>query len=99
MGLDCYLEDEFGEELDAALDENGALGAAVPSGRADYPVLRHLDAEGVTVLNRLQLKDALPEFERLAAEAPAAAKTLSAVTKLAKKALSEPHLFLRFLGD
>lgn len=95
MGLDAYLEDEFGEELESVLDEDGALAAAWPAGDAAYPLLRFVDSEGTTMFNRLQLQAALPEFEALAKAVPAAARLL----KLARKGASEPHLYLRFLGD
>lgn len=100
MGLDAYLEDEFGEELDGFVDEGGALAAAVPAGDAAYPMLRGVDVEGVTVFNRLQLAVVIPELERLSEGAPPAAKTaLSRVLKMARKAAAEPHLYLRLLGD
>lgn len=95
MGLDAYLEDEFGEELDSVLDEDGALAASWPAGDPAYPLLRFVDAEGTTMFNRLQLAAALPEFEALARAVPSAAPLL----KLARKGAAEPHLYLRFLGD
>lgn len=95
MGLDCYLEDELGEELAAAPDEGGALAAAWPAGDAAYPMLALVDLEGTTVFNRPQLRVVVPELERLAASVPAAAGVL----RLARRAAAEPHLFLRLLGD
>ena len=47
MGLDVFLEDEFGEELDSYLDEGGGLAAVMPAGDASYPMLRYVDSEGV----------------------------------------------------
>jgi hypothetical protein len=100
MGLDATLEDEFGEELDAFTDDEGRLAAAWPSGNPAYPILRHVDAEGTTLLNRNQLAAALPEFEAFALVAPAEVKPLAArLLKFARKGASEPHLYLRFLGD
>jgi len=100
MGLDVSLEDEFGEELDAFADEEGRLAAAWPAGNPAYPLLRHVDPEGTTLFNRLQLAAALPEFEAFAASAPAELKPVAArLLKLARKGGSEPHLYLRFLGD
>lgn len=102
MGLDAFLEDEFGEQLDSFLDEAGLLAASIPSGNAGYPMLRYVDVEGVTVFNRLQLAVVIPELERLAAAAagaPEALPALSRVLKMAKKAAAEPHLYLRLLGD
>lgn len=95
MGLDCYLEDEFGEELESVLDEDGKLASAWPVGDAGYPLLRFVDTEGFTLFNRLQLAAAVPELERLTKTVPAATPIL----KLARKAAAEPHLYLRFLGD
>ena len=102
MGLDAYLEDEFGEKVDSFLDESGLLAASMPSGNAGYPMLRFVDVEGVTVFNRLQLAVVITELERLAAAAeaePEAKPALSRVLKMAKKAAAEPHLYLRLLGD
>lgn len=100
MGLDATLEDEFGEELDSVSDEGGRLAAAWPAGNPSYPVLRHVDPEGTTLLNRLQLEAALPEFEAFAAAAPADLKPVAArLLKFARQAAAEPHLYLRFLGD
>lgn len=100
MGLDAYLEDEFGEELDSALDEGGRLAAFWPAGDPEYPYLRGVDTEGTTVFNRLQLEAVIPELERLEKAAPPELKAAAArVLRLARKAASEPHLHLRFLGD
>ncbi len=102
MGLDAYLEDEFGEELDLFIDEGGILAAAIPAGDASYPMLRYVDIEGVTAFNRLQLAAVIPELERLEAANASMANTkhaISRVIKLARKAASEPHLYLSLLGD
>ena len=100
MGLDVYLEDEFGEELDAVADEEGRLAAAWPAGDGAYPILRFVDVEGTTVLNRLQSAAAVPEFESFVHSAPAELKAAaSSLLRFARKAAAEPHLYLRFLGD
>lgn len=102
MGLDVYLEDEFGEELDLFIDEGGILAAAMPTGDAAYPMLRYVDVEGVTAFNRLQLAAVIPELEKLEAanvSMPNTQKAFSRVLKLARKAASEPHLYLSLLGD
>ena len=100
MGLDATLEDEFGEELDSFTDEGGLLAGAWPAGDPGYPILRFVDAEGTTVFNRGQLAAALPEFEAFARAAPPELKAAAALLlKFARRASSEPHLYLRFLGD
>jgi hypothetical protein len=99
MGLDCLLEDEFGEELGSVEDADGLLAKAWPAGDASYPYLRRVDLEGTTQFNRLQLADVMPELERLAEAAPEARARLRAILQLARKAVAEPHLHLRFLGD
>ncbi|MDX6770776.1 MAG: hypothetical protein SF051_14670 [Elusimicrobiota bacterium] len=99
MGLDCILEDEFGEELEVLDDADGSLAASWPSGDPAYPYLRRVDLEGTTTFNRLQLADVMPELERLAEAAPAVKPRLRAIVALARKAVAEPHLHLRFLGD
>jgi hypothetical protein len=100
MGLDAILEDEFGEELESLMDESGRLGAAWPSGDPAYPLLRFVDLEGTTVLNRLQLAAALPEFEAFARCAPPDVRAAAAfLLKSARRASAEPHLYLRFFGD
>lgn len=100
MGLDAYLEDEFGGELDSFMDDGGVLAAAMPAGDAAYPMLRGVDIEGVTAFNRLQLAVVIPELERLSEKAPPDAKhALSRVLKMSKKAVAEPHLYVRLLGD
>lgn len=99
MGLDCHLEDEFGEELGAVEDADGTLAASWPCGDSAYPFLRRVDLEGTTSFNRLQLTDVMPELERLAEAAPAVRPRLRAILALARKAAAEPHLHLRFLGD
>ena len=67
MGLDAYLEDEFGGELDQYMDDGAILASAIPAGNPDYPMLRYVDIEGVTAFNRLQLAVVIPELERLSA--------------------------------
>ncbi|MFI5346491.1 MAG: hypothetical protein ACHQ51_08965 [Elusimicrobiota bacterium] len=100
MGLDVYLEDEFGEELDSSLDEGGVLAAAWPTGNSAYPMLRYVDSEGATTFNRLQLEAVLPELESFEkASAPAVKPFAARAVRLARKAAAEPHLYLRFLGD
>ncbi len=102
MGLDVYLEDEFGEELDLFIDEGGILASAIPAGDEKFPMLRYVDVEGVTAFNRLQLGAVIPELERLAAanaNMPNTAKAIERVIKLARKAAAEPHLYLSLLGD
>jgi hypothetical protein len=100
MGLDAYLEDEFGGELDLFIDDGGILASAIPTGKAEYPMLRYVDVEGVTAFNRLQLAVVIPELERLMEGAlPNTKHALSRVHKMAKKAVSEPHLYLSLLGD
>ena len=100
MGLDVYLEDEFGEELDSALDEGGRLAAAWPTGDPSYPMLRYVDAEGTTTFNRLQLEAVVPELEAFEKKASSDAKPFVVrAVRLARKAAAEPHLYLKFLGD
>lgn len=100
MGLDAYLEDEFGGELDSFIDDGGVLASVMPAGDAAYPMLRGVDTEGVTAFNRLQLPLVIPELERLSlAASPEAKHALSRVLKMAKKAVAEPHLYVRLLGD
>jgi hypothetical protein len=41
----------------------------------------------------------MPELERLAEAAPTVRPRLRAILALARKAVAEPHLHLRFLGD
>lgn len=100
MGLDAYLEDEFGGELDSFIDDGAVLARAIPVGSDAYPMLRFVDAEGTTAFNRLQLAAVIPELERLSeTAAPDAKHALSRVLKMARKAAAEPHLYLRLLGD
>lgn len=102
MGIDAYLEDEFGEELDLYIDDGGILAAAMPVGDASYAMLRYVDLEGVTAFNRLQLAVVIPELERLIAANESMANTkhaLARVLKMARKAASEPHLYISLLGD
>lgn len=100
MGLDAYLEDEFGEELDSVADEDGLLAGAWPAGDPAYPLLRFVDTEGTTMFNRLQLTAALTEFEALEKSVPPEKRSAFArLLKLARRAAAEPHLYLRFLGD
>lgn len=100
MGLDAYLEDEFGGELDLFIDDGGVLASAIPTGNPDYPMLRYVDVEGVTAFNRLQLAVVIPELEKLSENAqPNTKHALSRVLKMARKAAAEPHLYLSLLGD
>lgn len=99
MGLDCRLEDEFGEELGSYDDAEGLLLDTIPAGRAEFPLLRYLDPEGGTSFNKLQLEAALPELERLSAEPGPAGAAWKRVLSLARRGAAEPHLHLRFLGD
>ena len=88
MGLDAYLEDEFGGELDLFIDDGGVLAAAIPGGDPAYPMLRYVDVEGVTAFNRLQLAVVIPELEKLSETAPP--DTKHALSFLATRPEVEP---------
>lgn len=66
-----------------------------------FELLRFIDPYGDTVFNRLQMVAFLEEWMRLeeASKQNAQHDKWEAVKRLALKCQSEPHTYLRFVGD
>jgi hypothetical protein len=102
MGLSIVLETEFGEALERVDDPTDILHHLLPScDDNSYCVLRFIDWYGNTVFNRQQVQIFLEEWEKIKVRArdERDVELLARVAKLAEKCLSEPHQYLKFIGD
>ncbi|MEM7414550.1 MAG: hypothetical protein AAF389_03575 [Gemmatimonadota bacterium] len=64
-------------------------------------MLRHIDWFGLTMFNRPQMEDFIPEWDRLSARAvdPEARALVAKVTKMAREVERGVHRYLKFDGD
>lgn len=102
MGLAVVLEDERGERIGGVEDPTNVLHRLLPApDDRDFPCLRYVDRYGNTVFNRGQLSDLVEEIRRVAKKATdhEEIEILGTIVELALRGLSEPHLYLKFIGD
>lgn len=101
MGVDVYIETEFGEKIDEFLDPKGIIARLLPIGDNRYSLLCYVDPYGNTTFNRLQMEQILIELEQLKNE-ERTSEEIAAIEKLqemARRCQNEPHLYLKFYGD
>lgn len=100
MGIDVTVTDEDGRVLHTVLDPRNVLRTIVRDADAGTSCLKFIDPYGDTTFNRSQVVQLLEEMrehrERASAEQAA---LLTQVEALAERALAEPHLYLKFVGD
>ena len=98
MPWNVKLENEEGKTLDEIMKVWGF----VPSADAlDYPLLRFIDPYGDTIFNRPQMVPFLEEWGRLEqlAQQNSQRAQWDAIKRMAVRCHSEPHTYLRFVGD
>ncbi len=98
MPWNVRLEDEKGRVLDEILTIFGFIPENEQSG---FCLLEGIDPYGNTVFNRPQMKRFIDEWQKLenAAEIASQLEKWIAVKRLAERVQSEPHKYLRFVGD
>jgi hypothetical protein len=95
MPWSVRLQDESGKAvcLQDAVVEFGLIEAGATS-----RVLQYLDRYSDAYFNRMQMDDFLADGDRLAVNDADREQWMS-VRKMALRCQSEPHLYLRFIGD
>lgn len=102
MGLAVVLEDERREKIDGVEDPTNILHRLLPtSDDRNFSCLRYVDWYGDTVFNRQQLPDLVEEVRRIAKRVTdhEEIELLGRIVELALRGQSQPHLYLRFVGD
>ena len=102
MGLAVALEDELGKRIDGVEDPPNILHRLLPSSdETKFSCLRYIDWYGNTVFNRRQMLDLVEEIRSLANRVTdhEEIELLGRIVELALRGQSEPHLYLRFIGD
>ncbi len=95
MAWDVRLQDENCKPVipfDAAIE----FGMIPQSG--EFKLLHYIDPLGDTIFNRLQMDDFLHDWSRLQPNT-GEREQWKIVFDFASKCKSEPHLYLRFIGD
>jgi len=106
MGFDIELQNERGDCVDQTGDPHNLLHRMLPSAiDTSFQILRFIDWYGNTTLNNRQVRVFLVEWDRLSPleDSPAireeSIQLLESIRSLAKRALTEPHQYLKFIGD
>ena len=102
MGIAARVESEDGEIEAELLDpDNLTAKLTAPFIESESPCLRFIDPYGDTTFNQLQLPVLTDELERAIeiASDPRVKSHGQALLRLARKAGSEVHTYLKFYGD
>ncbi len=102
MGLVVELQTEDGTAVARVEDPTNILHKLLPSADDNSSVcLRFIDWYGDTVFNRLQMEGFLAEWRRLRKPelSSEAEELLTRIEVLARRCRSEPHFYLKFVGD
>jgi hypothetical protein len=102
MGLSVALQNEDGRTIQMVLDPKNHLHRLLPAADdASYPYLRFIDWYGDTVFNRLQMQGFLNEWTKLKQKVTTdeEREVIEGIEKLARDCQTEPHLYLKFIGD
>lgn len=100
--IDIILEDEHGKPIKKVEGLTYLLGQFLPAHDDETSqCLRFIDPYGDTVFNRLQIKQFLAEWEKVASKAKTdeEKQLVDQVKYLAERCHREPHLYLKFYGD
>lgn len=101
MGIEVALVDESGRRLTSVRDVHDLVDRALAEASKGSQVLRFVDPYGDTTFNRLQMGAFLEDWasieKLLASEHDRRAWT--EVADLARRCETEPHVYLRFVGD
>jgi hypothetical protein len=101
MGIDVELQDEMGKSVQRIGDPQSLLARALPDARDEtFVCLRFIDPYGDTTFNRHQCALVADELRRVAHGASGEARAhLGKVERLARQAVEDVHLYLKFIGD
>jgi hypothetical protein len=101
MGVNVYLETEFGKKIAELLDPQGIVARLMPIDDAHFPLLRYVDLYGDTVFNRIQMEQILIELEQLKNPSRSSEEIncIHKIEDMARQCQSEPHFYLKFYGD
>lgn len=102
MSFDIYYVDERGNTI-AGIEHDDEVFWKLLSqlDETSFPYLALIDPYGDTTFNRLQMSPFKEEWTRLAAlpDAANAKAFFVEVAELARRCQSEPHHYLKFVGD
>ena len=102
MPIKVVLQTLAGKRFEEAVPPASLLNRILPSPEdASYPLLRFVDPYGDTLFNGIQMHGFLKEWDRLAERTAVKEELdfLARVRVMAERCKSEPHVFLRFIGD
>ena len=101
MPLFAVLQTIEGKRLDEAVPQAAGLNRLLPFGDVSFPFLGFIDPYGNTIFNGTQMQVLLPELELLLQRLidKEESKFLSRIRDMAERCKSQPHIFLRFIGD
>ena len=93
------VEDESGKQVGDAVDFSSDLVSGFGDPRSIC--LRFVDPYGDTIFNRLQIPAVLEDLDLVSGRLadPVSQDALKRIGNLALTCQSEPHLYLRFIGD
>lgn len=89
------------DDLDQAFPTKTLLEHLLPFGDASFPMLGFIDPYGDTLFSGVQMKLFIPEWDRVLQNVTDKddVEFLLKVRQMAKRCMTEPHIFLRFVGD
>src|SRR5262245_47203755 len=94
------LETENGDAIDEVADPQGAILMSIPDPQSGL-LIGYIDPYGDTVFNTLQAPKLLDEWRILKHKTRSDAEraVLDRVAKLIEVVATEPHHYVRFIGD
>jgi hypothetical protein len=97
--LRVVLQDESGCQIGAGIDIAANIFPHLDDER--FVCLRFIDPYGDTLFNALQAKVVIDELRVLktSIQGPHECAAVEGIESLAKMCQTEPHLYLRFIGD
>ena len=101
MSVDVLLQTLNGNKFGQVYDVDNMLTKIWPIGNPGFPLLQYIELYGDAFFNGSQMSQIIMELHSLMEKATSDAqrRLLQEVVALAQKCESEPHTFLRFLGD
>ncbi|HLW98179.1 MAG TPA: hypothetical protein VKR82_05995 [Candidatus Acidoferrales bacterium] len=101
MPLWVVLQNIHGKRFDEAAPVDAALNHLLPFGDKSFPLLGYVDPYGNTLFSSTQMWIFLSEWDALIQQTANEndLQFLRRVRAMAERCKSEPHTFLRFIGD
>jgi hypothetical protein len=102
MGIESTIVGTDGKKIASVEDPTNILHRILPShDNARYQHLNRIDWYGDTTFNRHQLPDFRSELQTLmrSVDAPEHKELLDRIGALAARCETQPHLYLKFIGD